>query len=155
MIKEDILKKINDIIHAQCHESRFDCIELKIHREGRLVKINLITDKATGGILISECSQLNKALVYKLDEWGELGEDYTLDVSSPGLDRPLTTEKDFFRVKGREVRFHFAEAQEGKLEATGLVKDVGDGVVTIETKNGLIKFQADIVNKAFQIIEKN
>lgn len=151
MIKEDIQERIVHIVNEQCLKAELDCIACKMHRQGSVIHLDVIADQVSGGISISQCTQLNKAIIFDLDEWGALGEDYTVNVSSPGLDRPLTDEKDFYRVKGREVRFHFAQAQEGKLEATGIVCDVRDGFVVIENKKGTMRFSAANVTKAFQI----
>ena len=78
--------------------------------------------------------------------------NYSLEVSSPGLDRPLKTKKDFLRVSGREVVFYLSENLHGKKEHQGVIKDVSEEKVEVQTKSGLVSIPFKIINKAVQII---
>ena len=77
---------------------------------------------------------------------------YIVEVSSPGLDRPLKTVKDFLKVMGREVRFHLLEPIENKIEHSGKIKEVHDDEVVIESKLQTITIPFRIIQKAVQII---
>ena len=79
--------------------------------------------------------QLDKAIVDLIDADGFLGEQYTLEFSSPGLDRPLISTKDFVRNLNREVRFILNTSVEGKREWTGLVTGADLNSVIVVTKH--------------------
>lgn len=112
--------------------------DLHLIRLKDVFKIQVLVDKPEGGITIDECSLINKHLNEDLIESQILGDEYTIEVSSPGLDRPLKTKKDFFRVVGRKVRFHLLEPQEKKLEYHGTIEEVQEDniVINLITQNG-------------------
>ena len=76
--------------------------------------------------------------------------DYVVEVSSPGLDRSLKNRKDFMRVTGREVRFFLNTMVENKLEQAGIVVEVHDDRVGIDSKGRRIEIHFEKINKAKQ-----
>ena len=93
-----------------------ELIELRIKHRGKTVIVDVTADKPQGGITLGECSIVNKHIAKKIEEKGLIEDPYEVEVASPGLDRPLVTEKDFTRVIGRSVRFHLLEPIEEKCE---------------------------------------
>jgi len=114
-----------------CGAELFD-IQLR-HLGGRSV-LTLTVDKA-GGVTLDECAKINVQLGNLFDRLGEsagwIGGSYTLEVNSPGLDRPLKTEKDFVKARGAEVRMHFRQADGRATEKSGMLESVESGLVTL------------------------
>ena len=79
-------------------------------------------------------------------------EDYILEVSSPGLDRPLKTQQDFLRVINRLVHFHLASPIHDKLDHEGLVNKAENGSVVIISDYGEVTIPLNTINKAVQVI---
>jgi ribosome maturation factor RimP len=129
-----------------------ELIELKVSRHNKMIMINILADKPKGGITIDECAYINKMIVRAIEEDGMFGEDFTVEVSSPGLDRPLKTAKDFTRVIGKEIRIHLKEKIDNKLEHTGSMRSVNDDAVLIEAKNNSITIPLKAITKAVQVI---
>src|SRR3989338_2787065 len=100
-----------------------ELVDLKVNRYRGDVAIQIFADRPAGGITIGECSALNRRINETLER-ENLALDYTLEVSSPGLDRPLRTKKDFARVIGKEIRFYLSEAVLERIEYTGVLKRV-------------------------------
>ncbi len=124
-----------------------------IHRyEGRDLFLRILVDKPEGGISLGECALLNRALSDILDERNILEQRYILEVSSPGLDRPLKTENDFSRCLNKRVRFFLNEFINGKLEWDGIINNVSGGTVYIDVGKVTIQAPLDKINKAKQII---
>lgn len=131
----------------------FELVELVIVRRGRVVHVEAFIDKESGGITIDECSLVNKQLSGYIEEKNLIAEDYVVEVSSPGLDRPLKTKKDFLRVKGFQARFHLNEMLEGKKEYMGVVLEVNDQAVKIENKKMTMEIQYNKIHKAVLILD--
>lgn len=104
-------------------------VEVKGQRGRRLVR--LVAD-AEGGLDIDVIARLSRRAGDVLDEEDVVAGAYTLEVTSPGADRPLTTPRDFARNVGREVRIVRTEAVDAEPEVTGAVVAATDDAVTLQ-----------------------
>jgi ribosome maturation factor RimP len=107
-------------------------VEIKSGKGGRLVR--LFVDKE-GGIGLSELETVSHEVSAILDAEDPIEGHYTLEVSSPGLDRPLKDEKDFRRFLGKLVRISSYELVEGRRHWTGRLTAVEDGSVTVRLES--------------------
>ena len=114
-----------------------ELVELTYRREGPQTVLRFLVDTAMG-ITVEECRRLNQAIGAVLDEHEVLRDRYTLEVASPGLDRPLKTARDFERVIGRRVWMELREPMAGAAgcELVGTVAGVGDEVVGVMLDHG-------------------
>ena len=85
-----------------------ELVECVAHRQGSQWMVRLLVDKV-GGVTIHDCARVNRAIGEALEVSNLLGERYTLEVSSPGLDRPLVSRRDFQRAIGEEVEVQLRE----------------------------------------------
>ncbi len=112
-----------------------DLVELSVGVYQEDVVLRFAADLPAGGITIGQCSLLNRAIVEAIDAHGFLGEQgYSLEFSSPGLDRPLVTAKDFGRNLDRVVRFWLKEPVEGKTEHRGVLMAADEKQIVLRTK---------------------
>jgi ribosome maturation factor RimP len=122
-----------------------ELIDIHVRRGGSRSTLVITADKA-GGITMDDCAKINSHLGHYLDEFpgegGFFASAYYLEVNSPGLDRPLRSEIDFLRVKGREVRIAY-KADNG----AGLVK-IGE---VIEVQNGILKLKLPNEEQLFTV----
>jgi ribosome maturation factor RimP len=88
------------------------------------------------GVTLDECAALSRALGPVLDASPEVPEKYYLEVSSPGINRPLTKPDHFRRFLGERVKIRLAEAQDGGLSVSGVLRGLEDGILEIETTVG-------------------
>ena len=98
-------------------------------------------DPSTGQLLIEQCAALSRAVSGKIDELEESGEEliegnYHLEVSSPGIDRPLTRTKDFANWSGHEVKVALIEKIDGQRNVRGLLTGIENDTVSVEDKQG-------------------
>jgi ribosome maturation factor RimP len=122
-------------------------IEMKRSRQGTLVR--LFVDKVNG-IGLDELQSVSEEVSALLDVEDPIEGTYTLEVSSPGLDRPLTTEADFRRSVGRLVRVTLAQPLDESqgLQVQGRLKAVEDGALAIErNKGGAVRVPLAQVNE--------
>src|SRR3569623_396172 len=134
MISEDKQREVYELINQLTQSKKLELVELKIGVQNKDVFIQVLADRPQGGIGIEECTDLNRSIVEAIDKVTIFSEDgYSLEVSSPGLDRPLMTSKDFLRNLNTLVRVLLKEKIAGKGEYQGVVKSVTDHDVTLLT----------------------
>lgn len=98
-----------------------------------------------GGITVDDCEMVSRELSTVLDVEDPIPQSYTLEVSSPGLDRPLKTEKDFARFVGRRARIKSKEAIEGRRNFKAIIDETSNGQVSVTDFDGK-KFTIAISN---------
>jgi ribosome maturation factor RimP len=118
-------------------------VEVKGQRERRLVR--LVAD-AEGGLDIDVIAKLSRRAGDALDEVDLIPGSYTLEVTSPGADRPLRLARDFARNTGRDVRVLRKEDADGPREVTGTVVDVTDDAVTLQQDDAEVTVPLDEVD---------
>ncbi|MCL4068492.1 ribosome maturation factor RimP [Pseudomonas sp. GX19020] len=94
--------------------------------------LQIMADRPEGGIGVEDCSKISTAVSAVFDVEDPIEENYVLEVSSPGIDRPLTREKDFEAWAGWEARIETTELIEGQRRFKGELKGVEDGEILIE-----------------------
>ena len=119
-------------------EHGFELVDVEYVKEGGTWYLRAYIDKP-GGINVDDCEVVSRRLSDILDEKDYIEEAYILEVSSPGLGRPLKKEKDFKRSLGEEVDVRTYRMIEKQKEFTGLLKDYDDATVTIEMEDGTLK----------------
>jgi ribosome maturation factor RimP len=122
----------------------YELVDLEVANRGKLLR--LFIDKPEG-ITIDDCvavsNHLTKLLAVELDY------DYDrLEVSSPGLDRPLRKEADFARFAGNKAQVRLRVPKDGRKNFTGVLRDVKDGVLQMEVDGALIALELGDVDKA-------
>jgi ribosome maturation factor RimP len=152
MRKDELTLELENLFKEYLASLGFDLVELNSHYEGRRLVLRLLVDKPEGGIILEECAGINRKLGFLLDEKNLIQDSYILEVSSPGLDRPLKTKSDFRRNLNRRVKFYLLEAVNGKIELEGLIKEAGEAAVEIDTDAGTAQIPFTVINKAKQII---
>jgi ribosome maturation factor RimP len=132
----------------------FELVELKIIRSNNELILRFLIDRVEGGITLNECAQLNRDISQLLDEKNIIGQEYNLEVSSPGLDRPLQEGKDFRRVLEKIIHVFLKEKQEEKLEFEGrLVRLEKEGIVINADQQEELFIPFTKINKAKQVIK--
>ncbi len=151
-MSEELDNAIQKFITLLMNELSVELVELNIRRQNRVIVIDVIVDKPQGGITLAECSLVNQKLSQGLEGKDLIEEDFTVEVSSPGLDRPLKTVKDFLRNVGKNVRFDLSEQVEEKKEHSGIIKEVMESKIIVKINKNLIAIPIITINKAVQVI---
>jgi ribosome maturation factor RimP len=119
-LKSDLLReKIEPLVE----EEGLDIVEFKFSRTGSSSVLRIFVDKP-GGVTVDRCASLSRKLGDFLDMEDLIAGRYTLEVSSPGLDRPLVSGEDFKRKIGEKVKVFLKEKLDGKTEWEGRIKDI-------------------------------
>jgi len=147
------IEELKEIILPVLTEEDIELVELHFVKARRKPILKLLVDKEQGGISLGECARLNEKIGSVLDAQNIIESGYIMEVSSPGLDRPLKTKNDYLRCIDRKVRFFLSESIKGKIELEGLIKEVKEDSVYIEIEDGTIEIPLFKVMKAKQALD--
>jgi len=109
----------------------YELADLEIKRQGGGHLVRLFVDRQ-GGIGLDDLQSVSEEVSAVLDAEDPIPTAYTLEVSSPGLDRPLKTEADYRRFLGRLARLSSYELVDGRRHWTGRLVSVEDGLLTVD-----------------------
>jgi ribosome maturation factor RimP len=147
-----LIEELRVIIQEFLATKNFDLADITYRYEGKNLFLRILVDRLEGGISLGECANLNKEISAILDEKDILQQSYILEVSSPGLDRPLKAKNDFLRCINRMVKIFLKESVNGKSELDGVITKVEEDCVYIDIDNGVVKIPLSKVAKAKQVI---
>jgi ribosome maturation factor RimP len=131
----EIIDRVREIADPYLKEHDIDIVEITFRREHQGLVLRILADKP-GGIRIRECEELNNFLSEALDKEDIISDRYILEVSSPGLDRPLKTDRDFERSMGEALEITTFEAIDGRKAHIGALLGMDKDNVVIES-NGV------------------
>ena len=150
--KAVITGQITDLIEPILLELGFELVDVDyLSEHGRWV-LRIYIDKA-GGVTIDDCAKISGELGDLIDIKDIVRHEYVLEVSSPGLNRPLKKEADFIRVIGKKVRAKMKMPVNGRRNFCGYLKDVRDHIIYIEDEGGLITLSWPEIDKANLVYE--
>lgn len=152
MNREYLISQLNEFIGGYLEEQGLDLVELIYRYEGKNLVLRVLADKPWGGITLDECAALNNQIGRLLDEKDLLPERYTLEVCSPGLDRPLVTRKDFSRCLNKAIKVFLNGPIEGKQELEGVINRVEDDTVHLEIQGLIYAIPLLKIRKAKQVL---
>lgn len=117
----------------------FEIVRVQLTGEGGQQTLQIMAERPDGSMTIDDCAELSRSVSALLDVEDPIAGSYSLEVSSPGLDRPLTRLKDFRTWAGFEARVELAAPQEGRKRFRGLLRGVeGEAVLLEEPEEGLV-----------------
>lgn len=116
-------------------ENQFELVDVEYIKEAGNWYLRTYIDKE-GGITVDDCEVISRQLSAWLDKEDFIEDSYIMEVSSPGLGRPLKKDKDFERSMGDEVDIKLYKARNKQKEFTGVLKAYDKNTVTIELEDG-------------------
>jgi ribosome maturation factor RimP len=121
----------------------YEFVDLELANRGRFVRVYI--DKP-GGVTVDDCADISNQLsrVFEVEDF----EYDRLEISSPGLDRPLKKAADFVRFAGQLAQLRLRVPQEGKRTVTGVLRELRDGVLGVEVEGKLVSVALDNLEKA-------
>ena len=125
-MKKSIESTIEELVQPIIDSNNFELVDVEYVKEAGEYYLRIFVDKE-GGISLNECEVVSRALSEILDIKDPIKDNYYLEVSSPGLDRPLKKDKDFVRYQGRDVEIKLYKPLNGSKqfegELVGLTED--------------------------------
>ncbi len=153
MDRQEIISSLTAIIESHLKNQGLDFVDLVYRYEGRDLFLRVLVDRPEGGITLADCSSLNKEIGAILDEKDTIQARFILEVSSPGVDRPLKSKSDFSRCINRKARFHLSDPINGKIEWEGLINRVGEDSISVDIGGDILEIPLLKINKAKRVIK--
>ncbi len=135
-------RRLADIVRPVIEGMGFELVRVRL-MGSKYSTVQIMAERPDGGIEVDDCAEISIAISALLDVEGVIDENYTLEVSSPGIDRPLTRLKDFATWQGYEAKIETVELIDGRRRFKGRLAGVeGDEVlVNIEENTIGLKFE--------------
>ncbi|EYD73227.1 ribosome maturation factor RimP [Limimaricola hongkongensis] len=145
--KAAIDRRVQEIIEPVIADMGFELVRVRL-MSGKTSTLQIMAQKPDGTIEVDDCGEISTAVSAVLDVEDPILDAYTLEVSSPGIDRPLTRLKDFERWKGFEAKIETEELIDGRRRFKGELAGVEDGEVLIEIEEGTIGLKFEWLSDA-------
>ncbi|MFZ5966548.1 MAG: ribosome maturation factor RimP [Bacillota bacterium] len=143
-----IIDIVNDLVSPIIDQQGFELVDIEFVKEGQDRFLRVYIDKPDG-ITLDDCQIVSEYLSDKLDEIDPITESYFLEVSSPGINRPLKKDADFIKYKGELIEVSLFKAINGKKAYMGELVDFHNGHVILKRENDeLIEIPREIISKA-------
>ena len=147
-----VAKRVADLVEPILDEMGFELVDVEyLSNYGKWV-FRLYIDKEAG-VTIDDCVRVSREIGDLIDIKEAVTHEYTLEVSSPGVDRPLRKEKDFVGAVGKKVKVRMIAPMDGRRSFTGYLKDFEDGTVYIEMDGAPVALPWAEVDKANLVYE--
>jgi len=125
----------------------YECWGIEFLSQGRHSLLRVYIDHANG-VLIDDCEKVSRQISGVLDVEDPISNEYTLEVSSPGMDRPLFTLDQFARNAGEQVKIRLRSPFEGRRNFQGLLRGVEDQDVVVLADDHEYLLPIDLIDKA-------
>ncbi|WP_152656362.1 ribosome maturation factor RimP [Oceanobacillus sp. CFH 90083] len=145
-----VIEITTELVHPILEEKNLELVDVEYVKEGKNWFLRVYIDK-DGGIDIVECGEVSERLSEKLDEADPIKEAYFLEVSSPGVEKPLKTLEDLQKNIGKNVFVKLYEKIDGEKTYEGILQNVENDSLLIEYK---VKTRKQIVEIPYEKVAK-
>ena len=149
--KAAIDRRLAEIVTPVIEDLGFELVRIRL-MGGKTPILQIMAERPEGGISVDECGEISTAVSAILDVEDPIVDEYTLEVSSPGIDRPLTRLKDFETFEGYEARIETDELIDGRRRFKGVLAGVEDDEVLINIEEGTVGLKFDWLSDAKLIL---
>ena len=132
---QSVIDRVQSVISPILWALGLELVEVQCVGQGARTIVRVLIEKP-GGVTVTDCEQAHKALGPALDVADPFPHAYTLEVSSPGLDRPFKRLQDYQRAIGKEVSLKLRQPLNGQWRVSGRLMEVGDQTVLVATLSG-------------------
>ena len=152
MTRPALPQQVEEMVLPIAGRLGLEVVDVELLGQGPRAVLRVFVD-GPEGVTVEECAQVSEALSRQLDLHDLIPHAYTLEVSSPGLDRPLKREQDFYRFAGRRVELRTVEPVEGQRSFKGRLAGLVDGQVTLVVEGRTIRIPRDRVALARLVVD--
>ncbi len=137
------------VLEPVLNANGFELVEVEVGGLGASTVLRLFVDKPGGGFTLDDCTAATRVVNPVLDEGDWFGGEYMLEVSSPGIDRPVRKTADFTRFAGEQVRVQTHAPVAGRKKFKGKLEGIEDGLIRVTVEDGeLVSIHIENVKRA-------
>lgn len=147
-----VIREISQLIEPILDEMDVELVDIEyLSYHGRWI-VRIYVDKE-GGITVDDCARVSREIDEIIDIKDVIPHAYVLEVSSPGLNRPLKKDKDFQRAVGKKIKARISVPLKGRRHFTGYLKDFRNGTLYLEVEDNPVSLSLRDVEKANLVYE--
>jgi len=144
-----IEKKIAALIAGDIGTAGYELVRVQITGGGKYAALQIMAERDDGkGMTVEDCATISRAVSEVIEKDAELADRYDLEVSSPGIDRPLVKLQDYARFQGHVAKIELNAAIDGQRRFQGKIEAVSDERVELGTDKGKVSVPFDEIEKA-------
>jgi len=140
-------EKVSSIAESIATEINVELVDVEFVKEGNEWFLRIFIDRQ-GGMDLDTCEIFSRKLSDILDEDDPITQAYRLEVSSPGIERPLKKEKDFARFASEKVKINLFEAVDGQKQLIGILLGIEAGIVKLQVAEKVYEITLEQISKA-------
>ena len=137
-IEKFLLKNLNPIFL----ETNYEIIRIKVYENKNKI-VQIMIDHSNKIIDIEDCAKYSRIISEFLDKKNLISHDFSLEVSSPGIERPLTRLKDFYEFKGSKVKVTQINLENKKINYKGILTEVTEKNILLDQNDNLVSIKLD------------
>ena len=142
-IEKYLLKNLNSVFL----DTDYEIIRVKVYEKNEKI-VQVMIDHPMRKIDINDCAKYSRIVSNFLDEKNLISDDYSLELSSPGIDRPLTRMKDFYNYKGNKIKVTTFNLEYEKRVYKGILADIMEKSILLDQNKHLIPIELDKISDA-------
>ena len=152
MGKTSIYQSVADLIKPTLEGNGIELVDVEYKKPGKIWVLRVFIDK-NQGVTVHDCQELSREIEDLIEIHELIDDHYVLEVSSPGLDRPLKKDTDFLRNKGKRIQIKTYSPINNKKENAGTVIDFVNGTLFLGDKKDILKISLTEIAQAKLIIK--
>ncbi|MBT5257770.1 MAG: ribosome maturation factor RimP [Nitrospina sp.] len=152
MKKIPIYQLVIDLIEPTLQGSEIKLVDVEYKKIGKDWTLRVLIDK-NQGVTVFDCQKLSREIEDLIEIHELIKDHYILEVSSPGLDRPLKKESDFIRNKGKQIQVNTYSPINNSKVNTGTIRDFSNSTLFLENKKDTLEIPLITIMQAKLIIE--
>jgi ribosome maturation factor RimP len=145
--REEIVDRVRQVAEPLVEDEQLELVDIEFQTTGNRWLLRIYIDRE-GGVRISDCEHVSRELSRLLDVEDIIDHPFVLEVSSPGLTRPLRKKEDFIRYRGKKCRVITRTPVEGKNDVQGEIVGVSAEDVEVKVDTTVYKIPINIIKKA-------
>lgn len=146
-MREDLKQRIWELVEVPILRENFELVDIEWRRESSGWVLRLYIDKP-GGVTISDCAKISEIVSKLLDKEDLIHHSYNLEVSSPGIFRPLRTKEHFERFKGEKAKITLNYPLGNRKKFLGIIRGVKGETIEFEVEGKVIEIDLKNIKKA-------
>jgi ribosome maturation factor RimP len=152
MGKAPVTQSVTELIEPGLLADGLELVDVEFKKEGKSWVLRIYIDRE-GGVTLADCQKVSRLAGDLIEVEEAIEPVYTLEVSSPGLNRVLKKEKDFLKYSGKKINVQCHAPMDGRKKFTGILKDFIDQSIHLEVDGQHFTIPLNLVAKANLVIE--
>ena len=152
MGKTSIYQLVSELIEPTVTEHNIELVDVEYIKAGKVWILRVLIDKKQG-VTVLDCQKLSREIEDLIEVHELISDPYTLEVSSPGIDRPLKNEADFLRNKDKKIQLKTYAPIEGEKNFSGIILDVKDKILVLKYMDDCLELELANITQAKLVIE--